>query len=273
MRGMTALAAMQTAFLAQIRDESLPLPAGWNDRAAAGMAIYRNNYRTALVDALRETYARTARWVGADAFRQAAAHHLILHPPGSWTLDAAGLGFDQTLADVFVQDPEVSELAWAEWAMLQVFGARDAVPLDAAGFAAATAGYGEAEWDGLRLQLMPRLATRLITQDLPAIWQQLEAADADFVPVDAPLAAPLACHVYREGEQPVFVTAPAHEYAALSATLDGASFGAVCELLAEQLGSEAAAQEAGAMLGRWLHQGLIEGLKKCGPPGGRAAVT
>jgi Putative DNA-binding domain len=260
---MTGLAAAQTAFLARIQDDSLPLPAGWTDRAAAGMAIYRNNYRTALVDALRETYARTARWVGEDAFRQAAAHHLILHPPSSWTLDAAGLGFDQTLAEIFVQDPEVAELAWTEWAMLQVFGARDAVPMNAAGFAAATAGFGEAQWDGLRLQCMPRLATRLITQDLPAIWQQLEAAltaeeDTDFVPVDAPLAAPLACHVYREGEQPVFVTAPAYEYGALTAMLADASFGAVCELLAEQLGPEEAAQEAGAMLGRWLHHGLIE---------------
>lgn len=255
---MIALAAMQTAFLAQIRDESLPLPAGWNDRAAAGMAIYRNNYRTALVDALRETYTRTARWVGDDAFRQAAAHHLILLPSASWTLDAAGLEFDQTLAEVFAQDPEVSELAWTEWAMLQVFGARDAEPLDAASFAAATAGFGEAEWDGLRLHFLPRLATRLITQDLPAIWQQLEAADTDFVPLDAPLAAPLACHVYREGEQPVFVTAPAYEYGALTAMLADASFGAVCELLAQQLGPDAAAQEAGAMLGRWLHQGLIE---------------
>jgi hypothetical protein len=270
---MTGLAELQTAFLAQIRDESLPLSAGWTDRAAAGMAIYRNNYRTALVDALRETYARTARWVGEDAFRQAAAHHLILHPPASWTLDAAGLGFDATLADLFPDDREVSELAWAEWAMLQVFGARDAVPLDAASFAAATAEFGEAEWDGLRLQFMPRLATRVITQDLPAIWQQLEAADVDFVPVDAPLAAPLACHIYREGEQPVFVSAPAFEYDALTAMLDGASFGAVCDLLAEQLGPEAAAPEAGAMLGRWLHQGLIERLKKCGPPGGRAVVT
>jgi Putative DNA-binding domain len=264
---------MQTAFLAQIQDEDLPLPAGWNDRAATGMAIYRNNYRTALVDALRETFARTARWVGQDAFRQAAAHHLILHPPASWTLDAAGRGFDATLAGLFPHDPDVSELAWAEWAMLQAFGARDAVPLDAAGFAGATAEFGEAEWDGLRLQFMPRLATRLITQDLPAIWQQLEAADTDFVPLDAPLAAPLACHVYREGEQPVFVTAPAHEFGVLTAMLAGASFGAVCDLLAEQLGPAAAAPEAGAMLGRWLHQGLIEGLKKCGPPGGRAAVT
>lgn len=260
---MTGLAELQTAFLAQIRDESLPLPAAWPDRAAAGMAIYRNNYRTALVDALRESFARTARWVGEEAFRQAAAHHLILHPPGSWTLDAAGLGFDATLAELFPQDPEVAELAWAEWAMLQVFGARDALPLDAAGFGAATAAFDEAGWDGLRLNFMPRLATRMVMQDLPAIWQQLEASsateeDAAFVPVDAPLAAPLACHVYREGEQPVFVIAPAHEFGALTAMLTGASFGAACDSLAEQLGPEEAAQEAGAMLGRWLHQGLIE---------------
>lgn len=260
---MTGLAELQTAFLAQIRDDSLPLPAAWPDRAAAGMAIYRNNYRTALVDALRESFARTARWVGEQAFRQAAAHHLILHPPGSWTLDAAGLGFDATLADLFPHDPEVAELAWAEWAMLHVFGARDAVPLDAAGFAAATAGFVDAAWDRLRLNFMPRLATRLITQNLPAIWHQLETPltaeeGAAFAPVNAPLAAPLACHVYREGEQPVFVTAPTHEFDALTAMLTGASFGAVCDLLAERLGPEAAAPEAGAMLGRWLHQGLIE---------------
>jgi Putative DNA-binding domain len=259
---MTALAAAQTAFLARIQDDSLPLPADWGERAAAGLEIYRNNYRTALVEALRETYARTARWVGAEAFGQAASHHLILHPPSSWTLDNVGLGFDETLAELFAQDPEVAELAWAEWAMLQAFGARDAAPLSAAGFAAQTVGFAEAAWEELRLAFMPGLTTRLITQNLGSIWQQLEAASevAEFTPVNAPLAAPLACHVYREDEQPVFITAAAHEHFALTAMLAGANFGAVCELFAEQLGPDLAAPGAGAMLGRWLHQSLIEGI-------------
>jgi hypothetical protein len=38
----------------------------------------------------------------------------------------------------------------------------------------------------------------------------------------------------------------------------GATFEAVCELLAELLGPDEAALAAGAMLGSWLHQGLIE---------------
>ncbi len=257
---MITLAATQTAFIAQLLDDELPLPPGWSERMRVGLEIYRNNYRTALIEALRDTYARTARWVGEAAFAQAAAHHLVLNPPTSWTNDRAGAGFDQTVTQLFAKDPEVGELAWAEWAMLEAFGARDADPLTAPAFAAQTAGYAEAEWVGLRLQLMPGVATRTIAHDLGAIWHLLEAAgDAeDFVPSAAPLVAPLACHVYREGERPLFITAPAHECPALHAMQNGANFGEVCEQLAAVLGPEAAAPEAGTMLGRWLHLGLIE---------------
>lgn len=257
---MSALAEVQADFIAQLLDDELPPPAGWSPRMAAGLEIYRNNYRTALVEALRDSFARTARWVGEEAFERAAAHHLVLHPPTSWTLDRAGQGFDRTVAELFLVDPEVGELAWAEWAMLTAFGARDAAPLSAIEFAAQSAGFDEDCWEDLQLHFMPGVATRLITQDLPAIWRQLEAAPGTepFAPANTPLAAPLACHIYREGEQPVFVTAPAHESAALAAMLGGESFGAMCETLAEQLGPDSAAPEAGAMLGRWLHQGLIE---------------
>ncbi len=257
---MTALAEVQADFIALLLDDDLPRPAGWSARMAAGLEIYRNNYRTALIEALHDSFARTARWVGEETFARAAAHHLVLYPPTSWTLDRAGLGFDQTLADLFTGDPEVGELAWAEWAMLTAFGARDAVPLSAMDFAAQSAGFDENGWEDLRLHFMPGVATRLITQDLPAIWRQLEgiAETEPFAPSDAPLAAPLACHIYREGEKPVFVTAPAHEAAALTAMLAGESFGAACEMLAELLDPDVAAPEAGAMLGRWLHLGLIE---------------
>lgn len=54
------------------------------------MDIYRNNYRSAPIDALENTYERTARLAGRDAFRQAAILHVIEHPPTSWTLDLLG---------------------------------------------------------------------------------------------------------------------------------------------------------------------------------------
>lgn len=256
---MSPLAARQAAFLAAIHDDEAPLPPGWGARQAAGLEIYRNNYRVALVDALRATFERTARWVGEHAFRQAAAHHVILHPPASWTLDAAGDGFDATLAELFAGDPEVGELGWAEAAMHRVFSAEDAVPLGAAGFAAASADFAEADWEDLRLILMPRIATRLVGHDFPAIWRATGEEGPAALP-DHRLPAPLACHVYREGEQPVFALAPAHEVEGLQAMQDGATFGALCALLTARFPPDEAAAEAGAMLGRWLQLGLIRAL-------------
>ena len=86
------LGALQRSFMAQVLDEDAPLPHGWGGRHAAGMGVYRNNYRSALIEALRSTYERTERWVGEAAFRRAAAHHVIANPPSSWTLDDAGAG-------------------------------------------------------------------------------------------------------------------------------------------------------------------------------------
>jgi hypothetical protein len=255
---MTSLAVRQSAFLAAIHDEQAPLPAGWSERHAAGMAIYRNNYRVALVDALLDTFERTARWVGEEPFRQAAAHHLIVNPPHSWTLDDAGEGFDATLVELFADDPEVGELGWVEGAMHRVFGAEDAVPLDPAGFASASAGFAEADWENLRLTFMPRLSTRTVRHDLAAIWRAL--AEPDPVAPDYALPEPLACHVYREGEQPVFLMAPAHEALALTAMQGGASFGEVCGMLTGYFAPEAAALEAGAMLGRWLANAMVRAI-------------
>lgn len=252
---MTLLAARQAAFLAAVQDDTAALPAGWGARQAAGMEIYRNNYRVALVDALRDTFERTARWVGDEAFQQAAAHHIIVNPPTGWTLDDAGDGFPETLAELFAGDPEVGVLGWVEGAMHRVFGAEDAAPLDAAGFAAATAGFAAEDWEDLRLAFMPRLASRLVHHDIAAIWQAL-GEDGPALP-DYALPQPLACHVYREGEQPVFVMAPAHEADALGAMRDGATFGELCEWLAALGDPEAAAAEAGAMLSRWLDSGMV----------------
>ena len=258
MSGAGNLAAQQAEFMAQLLDDERALPPGWSERQGAGMAVYRNNYRSALVDALRETYERTARWVGEDAFRRAAAHHLITHPPASWTIDAAGKGFDATLAELFSGDPEVAELAWLEWAMHRAFTAADAQPLDMAGFAEATAGFGEDDWAELRLTFLPGTSGAPIAHDIPALWQGL-AEDAT-PPAEYTLPEPLHCLVWRDAMRPVFASVSPAEGAAFAAASSGASYGAICELLVERLGEEAAVAEAGAILARWLDNGLIDGL-------------
>lgn len=249
------LAQQQAAFMAQVLDDEAVLPPGWTARHEAGMAVYRNNYRTALVEAMRATYERTARWVGADAFARAAAHHLILHPPNSWTLDMIGAGFPRTLAELFAQDPEVPELAELEWAMHCAFSAADAAPLDGLGLAAATAAFSEEDWGAMRIAFVPGCAVVPASHDLAALWQAL--ADDPFVAPDYALAAPVCLQVWREGLSPVFRPVEITEGGALEMALGGASFGEVCAALVEALGEDAGVARAGALLGEWIGDGLV----------------
>lgn len=253
------LAERQAAFMAQLLDEEWPLPAGWGAHQAAGIEVYRGNYRAALIEALRDTFEKTERWVGEEAFRAAAAHHVIKHPPSSWTLDAAGADFAETCAELFTNDPEVADLAWLEWAMLIAFTAVDRAPLDHVGFAEATAGFGEEQWAGLRLEFLPGVSAREVVHDLPAIWRAMckEASEV----ADPRLETVHAVLVWRESEQATFALRTAEEGWAFAALQSGMTFGEICLALAGDDSSaeqaEQAAARSGAMLGRWLRDGLI----------------
>lgn len=255
---MSTLAARQADFMAQVLEDDRPLPAGWTPRHAAGLNVYRNAYRARLVDALRDTYERTARWVGEDAFRAAAAHHVIKTPPNSWTLDHVAEGFPEVLEELFAGDPEVAELAWLEWAMQRAFVAADSAPLSAAEFAAASAGFGEEEWAGLRLTFLPSLHLRVLSHDAGALWNAL-AAD-DFGAPDYVLPAPIGLIVWREDLRPTFMPVGNSEGHGLEMMMHGANYGEMVEGLAEKIGDEGAVMQAGEMLGRWLGNGLIAAL-------------
>ncbi|CCW19234.1 Conserved domain protein [Sphingobium indicum BiD32] len=252
---MTQLLRAQSEFLACLLDDSAPLPSGWDARRAAGMAVYRNAYRTRLIDVLRDTFGRTAQLVGEDAFSQAAAHHLITHPPSRWTVDLAGEGFAETCTELFANDPDVGEVAWLEWEMHCAFTAADGEPLTLADFAAATADFEAAQWDELRFELMPGTALRPITYDLVALWEAL--ADPLLASVAEKLRKPTWAIVWREGEQPVFGLLPEAEGLALAEVQQGGRFGGMCATLMDRLKAADAAAKAGAMLLHWLELGLV----------------
>ena len=254
-----SLAARQQAFMAAILDDEASLPEGWGARHAAALEVYRNNYRSSLVEALAATFERTQRSVGEESFRRAAAHHVIAHPPGSWTIDDAGEGFDRTLAELFANDPEVAELAALEWAMHRAFVAGDAAPLAAADFAAETAGFGEEDWGGLGFAFTPGAALLTVVHDVGALWNALK--DEDVSAPDIGLAAPHALLIWREGLRPVFRLMEEADGAALAMALGGSNFGEICSGLVERLGPEEGVARAGALLGQWLQDGLIAGLK------------
>lgn len=252
---MNQLLRMQDEFLACLQDDDAPLPANWDARRTAGMAVYRNAYRARLIDVLRSTFERTATLVGEQAFAQAAAHHLILHPPGSWTIDLAGNGFAETCADLFAKDPDVGELAWLEWAMHCAFTAADSVPMARASFAAATADFDAGQWESLCLCLMPGTALRPVTFDIAALWREL--ADTDDAPQPVRLDEPKWLLVWREDELPFFGLVSCAEGQALADIQRGTPFGQACADALTNTTAPEAAGLAGAMLQGWIDAGLI----------------
>jgi len=254
------LAKRQQEFMEQVLDDEAALPDGWTERHAAGMDIYRNAYRARLVDALRDTYERTAKWAGEDAFRQAAAHHVITRPPNSWTLDDIGEGFPEVLEELFTNNSEVAELGLLEWAMHRAFVASDTEPLDAAGFGDIASAFAEEDWANMRIEFLPGTRAFPIVNDIGMLWRAL-GEDASEAP-ELTLDAPQHCVVWREDIKPVFIQVIEAEGRALQLLQDGATYGEACAAMVELLGEEQAVAEAGMMLGRWVHNGLIASITK-----------
>lgn len=262
---MTTLATRQDAFLRSILDEGAALPEGWGNSQSAGMAVYRGNYRSALMDALAESYERTALFLGPKAFAQSSINQAIAHPPSGWTVDEAGEGFDETCAALFPDSPQVAELAWLEWTMLQLATAPDSVPISAQDFASVSEQFGDEDWGELRLGFQPRAKARLVDHNLEALWLALgkrASGEGGDLP-ETRLETPLTCIASRDGERPTFTLVEAYHAPAFIAMQEGASYG---ELIMVLLGDnenpqtgdiQHAAMRAGATLGEWLNAGLI----------------
>jgi hypothetical protein len=210
-----------------------------------GLVVYQNNYRVALVDALRATHLRAAQWLGDAVFEAAAARHIDAHPPTSWTIDAYGTGFPEALRPV---DPVAADLAAIDRAIGEAFVAADAVPADAVAL-------GQADWERATIHPVPSLARVPIDTNADAVWLALVADETP----PQPVAQPGTVLVWRQGFEPVMRRGDALECRILHRSLDGAAFAAICEELADEGDAAQAVTAAGTVLGRWLGEGLIAG--------------
>lgn len=226
----------------------------WDRALRPGLAVYRNAYRARLIECLRSSFEKTCMWIGDESFDAAAAHHLIVRPPRSWTLDNAGAGFDETLTQLFPNDPEVAELAWLEWEMQQAFIAADGPVLDAVGFAALSKDFTEEAWASLRLSFVTGMRSRRIQADCGAIWTAI-ATDAN-MPADVLLDEPGSLLVWRQGLNPRFRVLRSEEASRLDLLRSGVTFGDMCEALVKRLGAPGI-EEAGRALSIWITQGMV----------------
>jgi hypothetical protein len=213
-----------------------------------GLDIYLNNYRSQLIHALESGYPQLRRWLGDAAFFSAAARHIETAPPHSWTLDAYGADFAQTIAALYPDDPTAVDLAQIEWGLAAAFTTPDAVPV-------AAAALGGVDWERARFRFVPSMTLLRVTTNAAALWQALAAGAAP--PPAAALTQPATVLFWRRGFHPSFRSAERAEAEALQQLLAGTCFGALCDALAAVEGAEQGATIAGSWLGGWLRDGLI----------------
>ena len=252
---MNNLSTIQRQFQAIVTGIEAAGIVDWPTDMRAGLAVYRNAYRSRLPDCLRGAFDKCRQWIGDDSFDAAAAHHLILHPPTSWTLDDLGLGFSDTLATLFPADPEIAELAWLEWEMQQIFTSPDSPVLAATDFADRALHFSEDDWLDLRLTFIPGMATRIVTTDCAALWRAIDTA-AVMPPLELPSPDAMLL-VWRQDMRSQFRLLDRVEAIGLPLMHAGASFEQLCAVLVEADGDDAGVAAAGTMLGRWMNDGLV----------------
>ncbi|PZO92314.1 MAG: DUF2063 domain-containing protein [Sphingomonas sanxanigenens] len=246
-----SLIALQRDFRAWLDTASDEAAARMGPQAAAGLLVYQNNYRAALMACLADTFERVRAWIGEDAFEAAAIAHIRTHPPHAWTLDAYAEGFPDSIAALWPHDPEVGELAWIDGALAEAFVAPDADPV-------AMADLGAIDWDNAVLRFSPSIALAPAASNAAAIWSALSAGETP--PAAARLPIPGATMVWRQDGMSCFRSIETVERLAIDHAMSGASFGALCAMLVDSLGEAEGAAQAGALLGQWLRDGLIVGV-------------
>ncbi|WP_033923979.1 HvfC/BufC N-terminal domain-containing protein [Sphingomonas sp. 35-24ZXX] len=247
------LAQLQRNFSGFLRGDGTAAFAAVAPSAKRGLPVYHYAYRATLVATLRDVFERTHGWLGDDRFDTAARTHIAEHPPHSWTLADYGLGFNETLASLYPDNPEVAELAWLDWSLRAAFNGPDSAELDVTALATQ-------DWDAATLELAPTLVWREIRTNVATLWHALETA-CDDPPAAELLDGPAVLTVWRHGLMPRFQTVTANEHRAMLLAEAGMAFGLICEMLAASHDDpDAAAAVAGSMLGRWIAEGVLVGV-------------
>lgn len=214
---------------------------------AERIGIYQDMYFWRLHEVLREDFPKTCEAL-AGAFEALARRYLARHPSEQPSVRhlgarlAAFLGGDPLAA----VRPWLPDLARLERARVDAFDAPDATPVRAADLAAV----GPEAWSDLTFTPIP--AVELLRCAWPAheVWA---------APATQPQPCPTRLRVWRQDFSVHHAAIDAVEEEAFGALASGRSFAAVCEVVAGHVPEEAAAAEAGALLARWIEDGLVAG--------------
>jgi hypothetical protein len=213
--------------------------------SAERLQVYADAYMIRLREALAEDFPRTAKLLGEREFDRLVRDYLGAHPSTEPSLRHLG----RAMADFIRKRDDfpdwLGDLAALEWARVNAFDAPNDEPLTAAQLAV----IDPSQWPELHMPAVRSLEVinanwpvhRLWLEDTPAILE--------------PCATTI--RVWRRSDFHVAHTPMDRlEAAAISILFKGSSFAEICQVF-DQLDEPDAAHQAGALLLRWLEDGVV----------------
>lgn len=213
--------------------------------------IYFNAYRARLIEVLADTYERVALYLGEETFATAAGAFIEKNPSFTRNLRDYGTAFPLFLADNYVNDPEIAELAEMDARLRYAFDGIDADALRVPDIATLQ----PEDWETIVLALHPTASFQQFKWNTPAIWQSLSNDEA---PPSAELQLqPVSWLFWRKELQPHFRSLTSEEHTALSAIREQCTFGAICAMLTESYPDLDVTTHVGQWLRLWLNDGVL----------------
>ena len=263
-RALTQLQDATAAYLAAPSPDtrSIAAQAVISDELASAeerLGIYATAYRLRLFDVFGGDFEAVHTLIGDDAFGLLCREYLNAHPPSHYSIRWAGQHFPAFVAAREPRRSLVTEMAAFEWALGLALDAEEIAPLSVE----TLQGLAPQDWPTLRLAAHPSLHHFAFHFDTPAIWKSIDNDEPPRAPVESEIPTPWI--VWRQPTE----GAPEVHYrsleplealvldAILSAGDDGLSFASLGELLAPEVGAEAAPGAAINLLVQWIPAGML----------------
>jgi hypothetical protein len=254
--------------------------------AADRLDIYANMYFFRLLDALKEDYPRLLAALGPARFHNLVTDYLLVCPSRHPSLRYLGERLAGFLSEHVLEreSPGLADLARLEWARADLFDDADVAVLGRADLARLP----QDEAGDLRVALVPAYRLLRLDHDAVSVWRVLGGAvpsatgddtaatpgggitsaatpgptcaydDADHPgPLPRFAARPTAVRVWREGFAVHHRSVDDEERDALLLIAEGATLGRVAQCLSAGRAVEEATARFGALLQRWLDDGLL----------------
>ncbi len=214
--------------------------------------VYSDAYFLRLRDVLLEDFPRVAALLGAEQFDQLVANYLEEFPSQQPSVRHLGRALAEFLRRREDMPKCLADLAELEWARVEVFDAPDTTCATIEDLVSILAD----EWPTLRFRAIPAMQILRAQYPVHQLWSDDESLEVS--------AAETSLRVWRKNDFEVLhAPTDARESAALYKMISGEPFAAICDSFAD-LPEMVAAQEATALLARWIQDGIIRRVDRVG---------